>query len=321
MSTNQELHVVLGASGGIGNAILRELARQGKRIRGVTRSVRAEVPAGVELVAGDITNIETARAVCKDATVVYFCANPAYTRWPQDFPPLLEGAIKGATEAGAKLVVMDNLYVYAPTTQPMAEDLPWKPVTRKGRVRAAMDERLMAAHRSKQVRVAIGRASDFYGPGALHSTVAGDQLFKALFEQKTIQWIGRLDQPHTLSYIEDVARGLVTLGARDEALGQVWHLPAAESLTGQQFLDILFEEAGMRTRVTRTSPAMLRIVGMVNPIVHEIVEMAYEFEKPSLMDGSKFTHAFGGKPTSHHEAIRATVNWYKAHLLGVSSAY
>ncbi len=76
----------------------------------------------------------------------------------------------------------------------------------------------------------------------------------------------------------------------------------------------------MRTKVTRMPPAMLKVVGMVNPMVHEIVEMAYEFEEPSLMDGSKFTRTFGGKPTAHREAIRATVTWYKAHLPSVFAA-
>ena len=227
-----ELHVVLGASGGVGNAVVRALVAQGKRVRGVTRSGKADVPAGVELVAADINNLDQARAVCREATVVYFCANPPYNRWPQEFPPLLEGAIAGASAAGAKLIAAANLYVYAPTTQPLTEALPWAPVTRKGKVRVAMDERLLAAHRSGEVQAAIGRASDFFGPGALNSSVAGDRFFDALLAGKSIQWIGRLDMPHTFSYLDDFGRGLVTLGARPEALGQSWHIPAAEPVTG-----------------------------------------------------------------------------------------
>lgn len=312
MSTD-ELHVVLGASGGVGNAVVRALVAQGKRVRGVTRSGKADVPDGVEMLAADINRLDQARAVCQGASVVYFCANPAYNRWPQEFPPLLEGAIAGASAAGAKLISAANLYVYAPTTQPMTEDLPWTPVTRKGKVRAAMDERLLAAHQSGQLRATIGRASDFYGPAALNATVGGERFFNALFASKSIQWLGRLDMPHSFSYIDDFGRGLVTLGAYEQALGQAWHIPAAEPLTGEQFLALFFEEAGIKGKVIRVTPLMLRVVGLFNPLAREVIEMAYEFEELYIMDGSKFTRAFGDAPTPHREAVHETVAWFKAH--------
>jgi nucleoside-diphosphate-sugar epimerase len=308
----QDVHVILGASGGVGNAVARALGAQGKRVRGVTRSGKAEVPAGVEMVAADISNLDEARAACREASVVYFCANPAYDRWPQEFPSLLEGAIAGASAAGAKLIAAANLYVYAPTTQPLTEEMPWQPVTRKGKVRAAMDERLLAAHRSGEVQAAIGRASDFFGPAALNSSVLGARFFDALLAGKSVQWIGRLDMPHTHSYIDDFGRGLVTLGARPEALGQSWHIPAAEPLTGHEFLKMVFDEAGIQGKITRVTPAMLRLVGLFNPLAREALEMAYEFAQPFIMDGAKFARAFGGTPTPHQEAIRQTVVWFKA---------
>jgi nucleoside-diphosphate-sugar epimerase len=311
MSTD-ELHVVLGASGGVGNAVARALVAQGKRVRGVTRSGKADVPDGVEMMAADIALLDQARAACQGAGVVYFCANPPYTRWPQEFPPLLEGAIAGASATKAKLIAAANLYVYAPPTKPLTEDLPWAPVTRKGKVRAAMDERLMAAHQSGQVQAAIGRASDFYGPAALNATVGGERFFNALFAGKPVQWLGRLDMPHTFSYIDDFGRGLVTLGAHEQALGQAWHIPAAEPLTGEQFLELFFEEAGIRGKVTRVTPMMLRLASLFNPLAREALEMAYEFEESFIMDGSKFTRAFGGVPTPHRDAIRQTVAWFKA---------
>ncbi|HLW00820.1 MAG TPA: NAD-dependent epimerase/dehydratase family protein [Ktedonobacterales bacterium] len=310
--SEHDFHVVLGASGGVGNAVVRELVAQGKRVRGVTRSGKANVPADVEMVAADISNLDQARAVCRDASVAYFCANPAYDRWPQEFPPLLEGAIAGASAAGAKLIAAANLYVYAPPTQPLTEEMPWKPFTRKGKVRAAMDERLLAAHRSGEVQAAIGRASDFFGPGALNSSVLGERFFDALLAGKSVQWIGRVDVVHTHSYIDDFGRGLVTLGTREEALGQSWHIPAAEPLTGHEFLKMVFEEAGMQGKITRVTPTMLRLVGLFNPLAREVLEMAYEFEQPFIMDGAKFTRAFGGAPTAHLEAVRQTVAWFKA---------
>ena len=149
----------------------------------------------------------------------------------------------GGRAAGAKLVMADNLYVYAPTSQPLTEDLPWAPVTRKGAVRRAMDETLMAAHASGRVRVVLGRASDYYGPRGVNSS-HGERFFGRLLAGKAVEWLGPLNMPHALSYLGDFARGLATLGERDEALGQSWHIPAAEALTGRQFGTLAAEVAG-----------------------------------------------------------------------------
>jgi nucleoside-diphosphate-sugar epimerase len=297
-STNSEtLHVVLGATGGVGRAVAGELIRQGAtRVRGVAHTGKGDVPTGVELVLGDAANVEDMQAICREAGVIYFCVNPPYTDWPRAFPPMLEGAIDGARTSGARLVVTDNLYVYAPTSKPLTEDLPWRPVTRKGRVRAAMDERLLAAHRAGQIRMTIGRASDFFGPGALNTGVIGENFFQAYFAGKRVDWLGKLDVPHSFSYVEDFARGLVTLGQHEEALGQAWHI------------------SGRTAEIRAAGKTLLRVGGIFSPLMRELAEMAYEFEQPFIMDGSKFTRAFGGAPTPLPMAIQETVSWFRARF-------
>ena len=107
---------------------------------------------------------------------------------------------------------------------------------------------VLEAHRAGRVRVAIGRSSDYYGPRGTASTT-GENLFKPAVRGKKTRWLGSLDQPHTLNYLEDMARALATLGERAEADGEVWHLPAAEPLTGRRFLELVFEAAGQRPRI------------------------------------------------------------------------
>lgn len=206
----------------------------------------------------------------------------------------------------------DNLYLYAPTPKPLTEDMPWAPVTRKGAVRKAMDETLMAAHQSGKVRMVIGRASDYYGPGGTNSAV-GERFFGQLLSGRAAQWVGKLDVPHALAYLGDFARGLVILGGRDEALGQAWHVPNAEALTARQFITLAAEVAGVPAKMARVSPPMLRTLGIFSPVIREVVEMAYAFEGPYLVDGSKFTRAFGFTPTPHRAALEATIAWYRAH--------
>jgi nucleoside-diphosphate-sugar epimerase len=311
MSTTSDLHVVLGASGGIGRAVVRELARRGHRARAVNRAGDADVPAGVERLAADVATPAGAKAAAAGAAVVYHCAQPPYTDWPAAFPPLTTAVTDGAAAAGAKLVLADNLYLYGPHDGPLTEDLPAAATDRKGRVRAQMAEGLLAAHRQGRLRVAIGRASNYYGPGGLAS-VTGERLFRAALAGKPVRWVGRLDQPHTLSYLEDVAAGLVTLGEREEADGQAWHLPAAEPLTGRQFLQLVVDATGGRSRIATSSAAMVRLAGVFVPFIREVGEVIYEFQAPYVLDWSRFERAFGPvTPTPHPEAVARTVAWFR----------
>jgi nucleoside-diphosphate-sugar epimerase len=309
-----DLHVVVGASGGTGGALVAELARRGHRVRAVNRGGDADVPAGVERLAADVTTPEGAKAAAVGAAVVYHCAQPPYTDWPAAFPPLTEAVAEGAAAAGAKLVLADNLYLYGPHAGPLTEDLPAAATGAKGRVRAEMAERLLAMHRQGRLRVALGRASNYYGPGGRNS-VTGERLFRAAVTGRTVRWVGRLDQPHTLSYLADVAAGLATLGGDDRADGQAWHLPAAEPLTGRQFLELVVAASGGRSRIATSSAAMTRLAGVFVPVIREVGEVLYEFQAPYVVDWSKYQHTFGPvTPTPHAEAVARTVAWYRKYV-------
>jgi nucleoside-diphosphate-sugar epimerase len=311
MTDHGELHVIFG-TGAVGMSVMDELIRRGRRrVRMVNRSGRTRVPDGVEVVGGDATDEAFAREASKGASVVYFALNPPYDKWPELFPPLQAGVLEGAGSAGAKLVAMENLYMYGPTGgRPITEDLPYAPNTRKGRVRAMMSKELMEAHTSGRVRVAIGRASDYFGPRVLTSA-AGEQVFGRAVQGKSAQVAGDPDQPHTYTYAPDIGRGLVILGEREEALGQAWHLPSPETVTTRQFVEMIFEEVGKPARVQAAPTILLRAMGLFNPALREIVEMLYEFEEPFVVDDSRFEREFGEQATPLREAIQGTVRWYR----------
>jgi nucleoside-diphosphate-sugar epimerase len=311
MTDYGELHVIFG-TGAVGMSVMDELIRRGRRrVRMVNRSGRARVPHGVELVRGDATDEAFARGASEGASVVYFALNPPYDKWPELFPPLQAGVLEGAASAGAKLIAMENLYMYGPTDgRPLTEDLPHAPNTRKGRVRAMMSEELMEAHTSGKVRIAIGRASDYFGPRVLASA-AGEQVFGRAVRGKSAQVAGDPDQPHTYTYAPDIGSGLVILGEREEALGQAWHLPSPETLTTRQFVEMIFEEVGKPARIQAAPKILLRAMGLFNPGMREMIEMLYEFEEPFVVDHSKFEEAFDEQATPLREAIRGTVRWYR----------
>ena len=305
-----ELHVVFG-TGPVGLAVTEELVAQGKRVRVVNRSGQADTPQGVEIATGDAANPENTGQLCQGAAVVYNCTNPPYDKWPELFPPLQAGVLEGAASAGAKLVVMENLYMYGPTHgKPMTEEMPYAATTRKGRTRAQMAQDLLAAHKQGKVRVAIGRASDFFGPRALLSAM-GERVFYPALEGKAAQTVGKIDLPHTQSYIPDIGKGLVILGKQDEALGQAWHLPAPETVTARQFIDKVFAETEQEPKIQVAPKFLVRALGLFNPVMREMLEMLYEFEEPFILDHSKFDQAFGNHATPLDEAIKQTVDWFR----------
>jgi nucleoside-diphosphate-sugar epimerase len=313
MASTSDLHVVFGAGGGIGGGAVRELAARGHRVRAVTRSGQGDPPAGVEPHQADLTDPAAVERAAAGAAVVSHCAQPPDGRWPQRFPPLTRAVLDGTAAAGAKLAYADNLYAYGPVDRPMTQDLPSAATFPKGRTRAAMARLLLDAHAAGRLRVAIGRASDDDGPGGGNST-AGAPLFASAVTGSTARRVGRLAVAHPLSYLPDIARGLVVLGERDEADGQAWHLPAAQTPTMAQFLGLVFEVLGRRPRFAAVGLGMQRLLGVVNPAVGELRETAYQRERPFVLDAGRFERAFGPLPaTPHRQAVAETLDWFRRH--------
>jgi nucleoside-diphosphate-sugar epimerase len=273
----------------------------------------AEAPQGVELVAGDLYDANGVRQLTQGASVAYQCAQPAYHEWPQKFPPLQAAIIEGLAGSGVKLVIGENTYMYGDTNgRPLTEDLPYAAHTRKGQVRAAMSEAALAAHKAGKVQVALGRGSDFFGPWALGSS-HGERVFYPALAGKAASFGGKLDIPHTTTYIEDFGKALAILGEREEALGQAWHVPNDRpQITQREFAELVFAETGHPVKVSAMGRLMLQLGGLFIPAARESVEMLYEFEKPFIVDSSKFERAFGVKATPITEANKATVAWYRA---------
>jgi nucleoside-diphosphate-sugar epimerase len=303
-------NVVFGA-GPLGLAVARNLVAAGKTVRLVNRGGSAPAPQGADVVATDATDVEASRKVCEGAAVVYHCATGAYGRWAQFLPPLMNGIIEGASAAGAKLVYGDNLYAYGPVDGPITEDLPYRPVGPNTRARAEVAATLMSAHAARKVRATIGRGSDFYGPYARQST-AGDGLFARVLAGKAAQILGDPDTLHTYTFIDDFAAGLVTLAEHDEALGQVWHIPSAETVTTRRLIEMVFAKLQRPAALQPAPKLAINLLALFVPAMAAVKETNYQREHPWVVDHSKFSRAFGGTPTPHEEAIALTLDWFRS---------
>lgn len=315
LNEQARLHVVLG-TGPLGLAVARHLAARGDRVRAASRGGRAGLPEGVEVIAANVAEASDAKRACDGATVVYHCANPPYARWPELHPPLMNAIIEGAASAGANLIFGDNLYAYGPVDGPLTEDLPHQARGPNGRTRARIADDLLAAHKDGRVRAAIGRGSDFFGPHAHQSTV-GDGVFARAVADKPARVLGDPDAPHTVTYLDDFARALVTLGEREEVLGKVWHVPNTGAVTTRQFVEMVFRELGRPPRLRAAPRLGLALVGLFNPTIRAVREQLYQSERPWVVDSSRFEQTFGWRATPLPEAIRATVDWFREHVRGM----
>ena len=312
--TIEQPHVVFGASGGVGSALVRELLSRGRYVRAVSRSGGGSFPKGAGVVRADATDAADVREVSRGAVALYHAVNVPYPQWQEKLPLIMSATMEAAAVAGAKLIYADNLYMYGKVDGPMTEESPYKPVSRKGVLRAQLADELMIAHREGKVRAAIGRASDFYGPGPLNA-VAGERLFGAALADKKAMWVGDLDAPHTLTFIEDFAKALVTLGEREEALGEVWHTPSPEPITGREFIELVFDEARRPPKFGTYTRTMMFVGGLFSSQIREFREMLYQFEAPFVLDSSKYARALGDvAPTPYREGIARTVRWHLSRL-------
>lgn len=300
-------HVILG-TGPLARATGEALLARGQSVRFVSQSGNmADRPAGSTLVKADLLDFDAATAALKDAAVVYFCAQPPYHHWVEKFDALQASALAATRQVGARFIAAENLYGYGPSSEPFHEDMPLRPNTRKGEVRARMHQSLMAEHRAGNLKVAVARAADFFGARVVGSAV-GERFVRAVKSGKPVEVMGNPDAVHAYTFIDDFGTAMAVLGTNDAALGEVWHVPNAQAVSTRRFIELAFSVAGTGAgRLRRMGRIELALVGLLVPPVRESIEMLYEFEEPFLVDHSKFAARFGDHATPLEAALARTL--------------
>ncbi len=300
-------HVVIG-SGAVGASTALLLAERGHEVVVVTRSGNGPSHPAIRLTKADASIPESLMPVVAGAASVINCANPPYNRWTTDWPPLAASILSAAESADAVLVTMSNLYGYGEPTAPMAEDHPLAATTRKGRIRAMMWTDALAAHKAGRVRATEARASDFIGAEVGDSGHMGSRVVNRILAGKPVSVIGSPDQPHSWTAIGDVAETLAALATDERAWGRPWHVPTAPPVTQRRMVEMLCEAAGRKQVKVRATPRLaLRLAGLASPTVRELIEVAYQFERPFVIDSSSATRTFGIEATPLRTSVSTAI--------------
>lgn len=302
------MHTILGANGVIGRELSRALPRWTERIRQVSRSPARVNPAD-ETIAADLLDADATDRAVAGSEVAYLVAGLKYDTavWREQWPRVMRNVIDACRRHGARLVFFDNVYAYGKVDGAMTEETPFRPVSRKGEVRARIAETLLEEMRSGNIQGMIVRAADFYGPGASQSLTHAT-VFQRLAAGKTPQWIGSPAATHTFTYTPDAGQAVARLAHEPEAWGRTWHLPtSAEPMNGERFARLACELAGRPYRLQVAPPWLLRLMGIFVPVLRENREMMYQFEHDYRFDSSKVRDAFGLTATPYREGIAATL--------------
>jgi nucleoside-diphosphate-sugar epimerase len=312
------MHTILGINGTAGPGLAHELLRQNLSVRGVSRrafSLSGAAPSDRwQHIQADLLDPRQLRDAVRGSEVVYLLVGMKYDIdvWRRDWPALMQTTVDACVDAGAKLVFLDNVYSYGLVDGVMTEATPYNPNSRKGEVRVRVANLLHDAVRQRGLRACIARAADFYGPDCLTSML-NEVVFKRHAAGQKALWMGDPKKVHTFTYSHDLGPALATLGTDARADGEVWHVPTtAERLTGHDWVRLSAEQAGVKPGLMATPTWMLRIMGLFNPLMREMVEMNYQNTHDYIFSSEKFERTFGQKATDPRTGASETMAWYRA---------
>ncbi|WP_409328624.1 NAD-dependent epimerase/dehydratase family protein [Trujillonella humicola] len=300
------LHVIVG-KGPVGTTTAEVLAARGHRVRVLSRSGGSST-ATVEHRRVDAADPAALTEAARGADVLYNAVNPAYHRWPTDWPPVAAALLATAERTGAVLVTMGTLYGYGRPSGVMTPDSPLAATDTKGRVRTRMWADALAAHRAGRIRTTEARAADFVGPQVPAAQSHLVRQLPAVRRGRRAWVVGDPDAPRSWSYLPDVAATLATLGTDDRALGRAWHVPSSPPRSQRGAIADLCAAAGRPAISVSGIPwPVLRAVGAFSPTMREVVDVRHQFDRPYLMDATATTGTFGLTATPWAEVVAATV--------------
>lgn len=303
------MQTILGAGGGAGTEITRELSNYTKDIRVVSRNPK-KINDTDQLMKADLTDPKQLDEAVKGSEIVYVTIGFPYNIkvWRELWPKFMKNLIDTCSKYKTKIVFVDNMYMYNPKyLSDMTEETPANPISEKGKVRAEVANMLLDAVEKNKVEALIARAPDFYGPG-IKGSLLYQSVYSNLVEDKNPQWIGRLDVIHNYIYIKDIGKAVPLLGNTPDAYNQVWHLPTTDKkLTNRQWIELMMNAMNKQKKIQVMPDWMISLVGIFIPVLKELKEVDYQIKQDYFFNSSKFNKRFNYTPILPEDGIREMV--------------
>ncbi|MEH7381476.1 SDR family NAD(P)-dependent oxidoreductase [Bacillus sp. JJ1533] len=302
--------LVLGASGGMGYAIVEELVERGMEVVAFARNKEKLVKLfnnkeTVKIVAGDVFNKTDLLNAARGIDVIFHAVNIPYYEWYEKQPTLMRNVVQAAESANCKLAIVDNIYAYGRGNGGKVNEVyPKNPHTKKGKVRVELGNIANQAN----IPVLIAHFPDFYGPNAANAMLT--YTFEKVVQNKKAMFVGNQQNAREYIYTPDGAKAIVELAIHEKAYGQSWNIPAAGVISGEKIINIARNHLNYQKSVSTVTKGMIRLLGMFDKQMREVVEMLYLTEDPVVLDGSKYEQEIGPLPaTPYEEGIKRTLDY------------
>jgi nucleoside-diphosphate-sugar epimerase len=303
------MQTILGANGTIGSLLAKELVNYTYKIRLVSRNPR-KVNETDELFPADLSQPAAVDLAIKGSDIVYLVVGLDYNLkvWEETWPVLVRAVIEACKKYNSRLVFFDNVYLYDISAIPhMTEESAIDPPSRKGAVRKQLAQMITDEVRAGKLMALIARSADFYGPDNDKSFL-NELVYKNFLKGRRASWFVNPDKKHSFTYTPDAARATALLGNTEDAYNSVWHLPTDKNtLTGRDFVKLFAKEMRVPDKLSVMPVWMIRMIGIFVPLLREMPEMMYQYDRDYFFDSSKFNNRFNFNPTSYSEGVRNIV--------------
>jgi len=304
------MQTILGSGGAIGIELAKALKEYSTDISLVSRNPQKVNDTDV-LFPADLLNEKEVNEAIKDSSIVYVTVGFPYSYkiWKQSWPIFIKYVIDACIKHNSKLVFFDNIYMYDPSyLDGMTEETPINPPSKKGKVRAEIANMIMDKVAEGKLEALIARSADFYGPNIKNTSVLTETVFNPLSNGKKANWMSSVKYKHSYTFTPDAGKATALLGNTEKAYNQVWHLPtAANPLNGKDWIEAIAKEMGVKPKYQVASKFIVNLLGLFTPIMREMPEMMYQYDREYVFNSDKFLDHFNFKVTPYIEGIKEII--------------
>src|SRR5690606_4442194 len=145
--------------------------------------------------------------------------NFPYYDWQYTQMKALQHILNAAKQENARFIMIDNIYAYSKSKNPINEQAEKKPSTRKGQLRFQMEQLI----KNSDVSYMICHIPDVYGPRAVNSILY--MMLEGVVKNKPSFYMSKLNTIREYAYTDDVAKTVVELSKRESCYMQNWNIP------------------------------------------------------------------------------------------------
>lgn len=311
MQQENTKQTILGAGGAIGIELAKALKTYTSDIRLVSRNPERVNPSD-HLLAADLTQRDEVYKAVESSKITYVTLGFPYSAktWKQNWPPFMQNVIAACLEHGSKLVFFDNVYaIGGDDVNHITENSPMAPTSKKGTVRAAVDRLVLENIEKNGLQAIIARSPDFYGGTSKENSIGINLVYDRLIKGKKAQWLCDAQKVHSMGYVPDLAKGTALLGNTPYAYDQIWNLPTdPQRITGERWINLFATTLGTDHKYSVLPHWLIKSIGLFVPIMRELAEMNYQYDRDYYFDSSKFIEHFDFRPTPNAKAVKQAID-------------